>query len=61
MKNEYDNFLKTEAETTTGDKEKLQSETIGQNNRNSKNKYDYYQRGRYGQCNRWQYNNRQQR
>ena len=36
MKNENDYFLKTEAETTTGDK------TI----ETQKNKYDYYQRWR---------------
>ena len=35
MKNENDYFLKTEAETATGEKEKLRSKTKNQNNRNS--------------------------
>lgn len=39
--------MKTEAGAVTGGKEKLQSETKDQNNRNPKNKYSYYKRGRY--------------
>lgn len=35
MKNDSDYFLKTEAETATGGKEKLRSKTKNQNNRNS--------------------------
>ena len=42
-----------EAEMRTGDTEKLQSQTEAKNNRTSKNKYGYYQRGRYRQYNRW--------
>ena len=61
MQNKNDRFLKIEAEATTRDEEKLQSKIKEQNNRNSKNKHVYYQRGRYRQYNRWQYNNRQQR
>ena len=44
-----DHFYKIEPEATAGEKEKLQSETIDQNNRNSKSKYSYYWRGRYRQ------------
>ena len=47
MKNENKHFLKIEVETTTEDKTNMQSETKDQNNRNSKNKCGYYQRGRY--------------
>ena len=46
------NFLNIEPEATTGDAEKLQSETKDQNNRNLKNKYGYYQQERYRQYNR---------
>ena len=35
MKNDSDYFLKTEAETATGGKEKLRSKAKNQNNRNS--------------------------
>lgn len=35
MQNKNDHFLKTEPEATTGDKEKLKSETKNHNNRNS--------------------------
>ena len=52
IKNENDSFLITKSEMTTGHKSKLQSKTKGQNNRNSRNKYRYYQQGRYGQYNR---------
>ena len=52
MQNGNDQFLKIEADATTGDEEILQGETKDQNNRNSKNKYGYYQRGRYRQYNR---------
>ena len=61
MQNENDHFLKIEPVMTTKDTEKLQNESKDYNNRNSKSKYGYYQRGRYCQHNRWQNNNRQQR
>ena len=35
MQNKNDHFLKTEPEATTGDEEKLKSETKNHNNRNS--------------------------
>ena len=56
-----DHFQKIEPEATAGEKEKLQSETIDQNNRDSKGKYSYYWRGRYRQQNKWQYSSGQQR
>ena len=52
IKNENDSFLIPKSEMTTGHKSKLQSKTKSQNNRNSKNKYGYYQQGRYSQYNR---------
>ena len=44
MKNQNDHLFKIESETTTGDEEKLKSQTRNQSKRNSINKYRYYQR-----------------
>ena len=44
IKNQNDHLFKIESETTTGDEEKLKSQTRNQSKRNSINKYRYYQR-----------------